>query len=392
MVSSVRSVMVAVLLVGVLTGCGTELAAQVDDPCEVVAPSVAQPTIALERVADGFESPAYLTHAGDGSGRLFVVEQPGVIRVLHDGEVRSAPYLDIRDRVAFGGEQGLLSVAFHPDFPTDNRLYVNYTRASDGATVVSEFLADESADRVDGETERVLLTIEQPFRNHNGGQLQFGPDGHLYVGMGDGGAGGDPRNNGQDLGTLLGALLRIDVDPQNGQPYGIPADNPFVDRAGARDEIYAYGLRNPWRFSFDRCTGDLYAADVGQNQWEEVDLIEKGGNYGWNVMEGAHCFRSANCDESGLELPIAEYSHDQGCSITGGYVYRGSAVPELVGHYLFADFCSGRVWSAHLDESGDWSMNQLLETDRELTSFGTDAAGELYAVDRGGGIYRVTTP
>ncbi len=390
--SSLRSLLVAVLLVGVLTGCGTQLAAQPDDPCEVVTPRVAQPSIALDPVADGFESPAYLTHAGDGSVRLFVVEQPGAIRILENGETRSTPFLDIRDRVAFGGERGLLSVAFHPDFEENGRLFVDYTRASDGATVVSEFVVDDGADRVDPSTERVLLTIEQPFSNHNGGQLQFGPDGYLYVGMGDGGAGGDPQNNGQDLGTLLGSLLRIDVNPQNGRPYGIPTDNPFVDQAGARDEIYAYGLRNPWRFSFDRCTGNLFLADVGQNEWEEVDLVEKGGNYGWNVMEGNHCFRSTNCDESDLELPIAEYSHDQGCSITGGYVYRGSAVPELVGHYLFADFCSGRIWSTFPTESGAWAMHQLLNTARRLTSFGKGAAGELYAVDIDGGIYRVTGP
>lgn len=390
--SSLRSALVAVVLVGVLTGCGMELTAQIDDPCQVTTPSVARPEIELTQVASGFSSPAHLTHAADESDRLFVVEQPGTVRILDSGAVRSTPLLDIRDRVAFGGERGLLSVAFHPDFADNGRLYVDYTRRSDGATVVSEFTVGDGGGRVDPDSERILLTIEQPFSNHNGGQLQFGPDGYLYVGMGDGGAGGDPRNNGQDLGSLLGALLRIDVNPRNGQPYGIPSDNPFVDQADARDEIYAYGLRNPWRFSFDRCTGDLFLADVGQNQWEEVDLVEKGGNYGWNVMEGSHCYNAADCDRAGLELPIAEYGHSQGCSITGGYVYRGSHIPELIGHYIFADFCSGRVWSTFRTEAGDWEMHQLLDTDLRLTSFGEDASGELYAVDANGGVYRVTSP
>ncbi|MFB6286035.1 MAG: sorbosone dehydrogenase family protein [Candidatus Bipolaricaulia bacterium] len=390
--SSVRTLCIAVLLVGVLTGCGTELAAQVDDPCDVVTPSVAQPEIELVQTTDGLDTPAYLTHAGDGSDRLFVVDQPGVIRVLANEQLRSTPFLDIRDRVSFGGERGLLSVAFHPRFAETGRLYVNYTRASDGATVVAEYHVNDDGSRVDPDSERVLLTVDQPFSNHNGGQLQFGPDGDLYVGMGDGGAGGDPRDNGQDLSTLLGALLRIDVEPQNGQPYGIPSDNPFVGQADARDEIFAYGLRNPWRFSFDRCTGDLFLADVGQNDWEEVDLIEAGGNYGWNVMEGNHCFRTADCDETGLERPIAEYSHSQGCSITGGYVYRGSDVPDLVGHYLFADFCSGRIWSTFPTESGEWTMNQLMDTDLRISSFAEGPDGELYVIDIGGGVYQVTRP
>ena len=390
--SSLRSVLVAVVLIGLLTGCGTDLTAQIEDPCEVKAPSAAQPRIGLTQVARGFDSPAHLSHATDESDRLFVVEQPGTIRTLSNGGVRSTPFLDIRERVAFGRERGLLSVAFHPGFAENGRLYVDYTRRGDGATVISEFTVGEDGSRVDPDSERVLLTIEQPFSNHNGGQLQFGPEGFLYIGMGDGGAGGDPQNNGQDLGTLLGALLRIDVDAQNGQSYGIPADNPFIDQAAARDEIYAYGLRNPWRFSFDRCTGDLFLADVGQNRWEEVDLIERGGNYGWNVMEGNHCYNAADCDRSGLEVPIAEYSHSRGCSITGGYVYRGSALPELIGHYLFADFCSGRVWSTFPTEAGDWEMRQLLDTDLRLTSFGEDASGELYAVGVDGGVYRVASP
>ena len=390
--SSLRSTFVVVLLVGILSGCGPELTAQVDDPCDVVTPSAARPHIDLAQVARGFDTPAYLTHARDGSDRLFVVEQPGVIRVLENDQVRSTPFLDIRDRVAFGGERGLLSVAFHPDFATNGRLFVNYTRRGDGATVVSEIRAHEDGMSVDPATERVLLTIDQPFSNHNGGQLQFGPDGHLYIGMGDGGAGGDPRNNGQDLSTLLGALLRIEVDPQNGRPYGIPSDNPFVDQPDARDEIFAYGLRNPWRFSFDRCTGDLFLADVGQSEWEEANLVEAGGNYGWNVMEGNHCYNAATCDQTGLERPIAEYSHSQGCSITGGYVYRGTQIPELIGHYLFGDFCSGRVWSAFQNESGEWTMNQLMDTDLRISSFGEGPDGELFVIDIGGSVYQVTRP
>ena len=273
--------------------------------------------VRLQPLATGLESPVYVTHAGDGSGRLFVVEQAGVIRIIRNGRLLARPFLDVRSRVISGGEMGLLSVAFHPQYASNGRFFVNYTANSDSLrTVIAEYRVSDAPD-VAGRAERVLLEIAQPYRNHNGGLNLFGPDGMLYIGMGDGGSGGDPHNNGQRLDTLLGKLLRLDV---NGEaPYGVPRDNPFVGRAGARGEIWAYGLRNPWRFSFDRATGRLFLADVGQNRWEEIDLLEKGGNYGWRLMEGAHCFNpETGCSTTGLILPIAEYGRELGCSVTGG--------------------------------------------------------------------------
>jgi glucose/arabinose dehydrogenase len=358
-------------------------------PCRVSPAPGGSPTVKLELLIDGLSGPVHLTGAGDGSRRVFIVEQPGTIRVYQQDRLQEQPFLDIRARVRFGGERGLLSVAFHPQYAENGRLFVNYTRQPDGATVIAEYRVSDDPDRADSGSERVLLIIEQPFANHNGGQLQFGPDGMLYIGMGDGGSGGDPLGHGQNLNTLLGALLRIDVDGE--EPYAIPADNPFVNRSDARGEIWAYGLRNPWRFSFDRCNGRLFLADVGQNLWEEINLIEKGGNYGWNVMEGAHCFRPpVGCRSEGLELPIAEYDHSVGCSITGGYVYRGSHIENLIGRYVFGDFCSGRIWTLTASESGDWTMQVLLDTSLSISSFGEDEQGELYVVDLNGAVYRIT--
>jgi len=347
------------------------------------------PTVSLRLLAvvTGLESPVYVTHAGDGTGRLFVVEQPGVIRIIQNSRLLTRPFLDIQSRVIAGGEMGLLSVAFHPEYERNGRFFVNYTADSGNLrTVIAEYRVSDDPN-VAGRSERVLLEIAQPYRNHNGGLNLFGPDGMLYVGMGDGGSGGDPHNNGQRLDALLGKLLRLDVNGEG--PYVVPRDNPFVGRAGARGEIWAYGLRNPWRFSFDRPTGRLFLADVGQNAWEEVDLIEKGGNYGWRIMEGAHCFApSSGCSTAGLQLPIAEYDRQGGCSITGGYVYRGTRIRALVGRYLFSDYCSGRLWA--LRESGDrWVMEQLLETGLRVSSFGEDQAGELYIVDHQGAVYRI---
>ncbi len=359
---------------------------QTVEPCRVSVPAAESPVVDLEMLIDGLSSPVYLTH--DGSGGLFVVEQPGTIRVYNQGTLQAQPFLDIRDWVRFGGERGLLSVAFHPQYAENGRFFVNYTRRTDGATVIAEYRVSDDPNAADRASERVLLVIDQPFANHNGGQLQFGPDGMLYIGMGDGGSGGDPLGHGQNLNTLLGALLRIDVD--GGEPYVIPADNPFVDRANARDEIWAYGLRNPWRFSFDRCNGRLFLADVGQNLWEEVDLIEQGGNYGWNIMEGAHCFEPpVGCRTEGLELPIAEYDHSLGCSITGGYVYRGTQIENLIGRYVFGDFCSGRIWTLTPSGAGNWTMQELLDTRLSISSFGEDEQGELYVVDLNGAVYRV---
>ena len=345
-------------------------------------------------VPSGLDSPVFLTHAGDGSARIFVVEQPGRIRISSRGSLLATPFLDITARVDYGGERGLLGLAFHPAYPKNRRYFVNYTRASDGATVVAEYRASGDPNH-SGRKERIILIVEQPHGNHNGGMIAFGPDGHLYVGMGDGGAGGDPQNRGQNRRDLLGKMLRLDVD--RGTPYAIPSDNPYA-AGGGRPEIYALGFRNPWRFSFDRRTGRLWAADVGQNSWEEVDLVERGGNYGWRVMEGAHCFSpSQGCSAEGLERPVAEYANaGRRCSITGGYVYRGAAVPSLRGTYVFGDYCSGEVFG--LNGAGSRSAGPagrpevLLSTGHRISSFGEDEAGELYVVGHGGSVHKIVRP
>ena len=343
----------------------------------------------LERVADGFVQPLTITHAVDDSGRLFVVEQRGTVQTVHDGAV-TGTFLDIQDRTRAQGERGLLGVAFHPSFADNGRLFVHYTDLR-GATVLAELRADPpDAASVDAATERVILTMEQPYGNHNGGQVAFGPDGNLYLGLGDGGSGGDPLNAGQDLGTWLGTIVRLDVD--GAEPYAVPADNPFVDDPAALDEIWAYGLRNPWRFSFDRATGDLWIADVGQNAVEEVNRQRAdspgGENYGWRIMEGDACFDPpSGCDMSGLTMPVVTYTHASGWgrSITGGYVYRGDDVPALAGAYVFGDYVSGRIFVA--EGSGDeWSARPLLESGFRIAAFGEDQAGELYVADYSGGV------
>lgn len=344
--------------------------------------------VALQTVVTGLTDPVYVTHAGDRSGRLFVVEQAGVIRIIKDGRLLSRPFLDIRNRVVSGGEMGLLSVAFHRQYERNGRFFLNYTANRGGLkTIIAEYRAS-SPDIADTD-ERMLLEIAQPYPNHNGGLNKFGPDGMLYIGMGDGGSARDPHNNGQRLDTLLGKMLRIDVD--GGTPYRVPPDNPFVNRAGARDEIWAYGVRNPWRFSFDRANGRLFVGDVGQNAWEEIDLVEKGGNYGWRIMEGAHCHNpQTGCDMSGLGLPIAEYRTSQGCSVTGGYVYRGTRIRELAGRYVFGDYCGGQVWVL-TERAGRFRMTLLMNTSHRISSFGEDEAGELYVVDHSGGVYRLVS-
>jgi glucose/arabinose dehydrogenase len=351
----------------------------------------------LELVTDGLRDPIGLTSAGDGSGRLFVQERDGVVRVIDpDRRLQDSPFVDLRDRIAAGGERGLLGLAFHPDFAGNRRLFVHYSRAGDGATVVSELTASADRQTADPGSERVLLTVPDPFVNHNGGQLAFGPDGYLYIGLGDGGGGGDPLQNGQNPAALLGKILRIDVDAQAaGRPYAIPAGNPFgpggADPGAGRPEVWALGLRNPWRFSFDPDGGDLYIGDVGQGSWEEIDRqpadSSGGENYGWSVMEGRHCF-GGDCDQTGFVKPIAEYSHDLGCSVTGGYVYRGSAQPELQGVYVFGDFCSGIVFTLQVDE-GTIDPKRVLDSGLGISSFGTDEDGEIYLVDIGGAVYHV---
>ena len=377
---------------GASPGVGPSGASQ---PGSTVPPLDSGPdALTLEPFAAGLSSPISLTDAGDGSGRLYANEQAGSIRVIEaDGTLRPQPFLDIGDRVLSGGERGLLGLAFHPDFGQNHRFFVDYTAKDDGHTVIAEYTAADGL-RADPASERILLTVPQPYANHNGGQLAFGPDGDLYIGMGDGGSGGDPHGNGQNTNALLGKLLRIDVDgaPASGRAYAIPDTNPFAAVGGA-PEVWAYGLRNPWRFSFDRETGDLYIADVGQGSWEEIDRQPSdspgGENYGWNVMEGRQCYGNDTCDQTPFVKPIAEYGHDQGCSVTGGFVYRGAEQPDLTGVYVFADYCSGIVFTLQVDE-GTVAPKVVAQTQLGITSFAQAGDGEIYAVDqRGGGVYHV---
>ena len=357
--------------------------------------ATAQPEITTELVATGVPNVTSITHAGDGSGRLFMTQQAGQIVIFDGSQVLPQPFLDIDPLVSSSGERGLLSVAFHPNYSANGFFYVNYTDTG-GDTVVARYSVSGDVNVADPGSASIILTVEQPFANHNGGQLQFGPDGLLYIAMGDGGSGGDPQNNAQNLEILLGKMLAIDVD--GGVPYAIPPGNPFVGTPGARGEIWAYGLRNPWRFSFDRLTGDMFIADVGQTQWEEVNFQPAdsagGENYGWRLMEGNHCFNPpTNCNDGSLTLPVAEYSHSLGrCSVTGGYRYRGSANPELAGVYFFADFCTGQIWGMEDDGVGGWVVTELLDTAFAISTFGEDESGELYfahlsPVD--GAIYRI---
>jgi glucose/arabinose dehydrogenase len=355
------------------------------------------PDIALTPVAGGFERPLGVVQPDDGSGRLFVVEQGGLVKIVADGTVAPEPFLDLTPLVGTNGsERGLLSLAFHPEYAENGFFYVDYTDTN-GDTVIARYQVSEDPGRADPDSAQVLMTVDQPFPNHNGGLLLFGPDGYLYVGLGDGGSAGDPHGNGQNVGTVLGTLLRIDVDPErvtDDQPYLIPEDNPFVDQAGARPEIWAYGLRNPWRFSFDRETDDLWIADVGQGAWEEVNYqpaeSDGGENYGWVIREGAHCYPEGDaCPTEGLTDPVAEYSHEFGYSVTGGYVYRGEAVPDLHGVYLFADYGSGLLWGLIRDGDG-WVMTAPLETGLSISAFGEDLDGELYVTAFDGTVYQIT--
>ncbi|MDT8368703.1 MAG: PQQ-dependent sugar dehydrogenase [Longimicrobiales bacterium] len=361
-----------------------------DDP--PAPPDPAGELVELALVADGFSSPVHLTTRPGETSPLFVVEQTGVIRVVEGGAVAQTPFLDLRDRVGTGGERGLFALAFHPDHAANGELFVHYTNTS-GDTRLSRFTVTGDPDVADPASETVLLALGQPFSNHNGGQIAFGPDGFLYVALGDGGSGGDPLGNGQNTGTLLGSILRLDVD--GAEPFAIPPDNPFVDDPDARDEIWAHGLRNPWRFSFDRQNGDLWIGDVGQDRREEINrqpAASPGGeNYGWNVMEGEECFESSGCDTAGLTLPVHTYANAPGggCSVTGGFVYRGSALPALQGRYLFADFCAGFVRALTVAGGSVTDVETLLTEVGSISSFGEDGAGELYVLDLGGRVYRV---
>ncbi len=360
------------------------------EPEDPGAGDPSQVALAVEVVASGLNSPVFLT-SPPGDSRLFVVEQAGTIRIVESGQVLAAPFLDIRARVRSGGERGLLSFAFHPQYASNGFLYVNYTRDPDGATRVERYAVTADPNVADPASAKEILTVAQPASNHNGGLNVFGPDGMLYIGLGDGGGGGDTFGSGQQPGTLLGSLLRIDVD--SGDPYASPPDNPFVGDPAGRDEIWAYGLRNPWRYSFDRTNGNLYIADVGQNSWEEVNVASPsagGLNYGWNITEGMNCFGSGSCDMTGLFMPVLEYGHSDGCSITGGYVYRGVAIPDIVGHYFYSDACTGFLRSFRFTGSGiadeiEWDVGDV----SGVFSFGEDAAGELYIVSSNGSVYRL---
>ncbi len=350
----------------------------------------------LVEIVGGLDRPIYLTHASDGSGRLFVVEQVGKILIVRDGIVLATPFLDLSDLIspqALSGdysERGLLGLAFDPAYADNGRFFVNYTDR-DGNTVLARYrVSADDPDRADPASAEQLLYVQQPFANHNGGDLAFGLDGYLYMTLGDGGSGGDPQGNGQNLGTLLGKIIRLDVSGDQG--YTIPANNPFASSASARPEIWAWGLRNPWRFSFDRATGDFLIADVGQNNWEEVDFqpaASAGGeNYGWNAYEGTHDY-SGQPAASEVVMPVLEYSHDGGrCSVTGGYVYRGASLPALQGYYFYGDWCTGTIWAAQPDSSGTWQAVVSLESGRSISSFGEDEAGELYLVDYSGSVLR----
>jgi glucose/arabinose dehydrogenase len=381
--------------------CQSSEARRADVRTEATTPAAAPVEARLNLVTDQLQLPTAMATANDGSGRLFVIEQEGRVRVLKDGKLQAKPYLDLLSQVVKNSgydERGLLGLAFHPQFKQNGKLYVYYSAKTSGAnhkSVIQEFTASPGADAADVRSGRVLLEFDQPEGNHNGGDIKFGPDGYLYIATGDGGGAGDKHGktgNGQNRRNLLGKILRIDV---NKQPYGVPADNPFVNTPDVRPEIYAYGLRNPWRISFDRQTGQLFAGDVGQNKYEEVNIITKGGNYGWRIREGFHPYDE---DQPGTDLldPIAEYPHAEGISITGGFVYRGSAVPDLKGKYVFADW-SGPVW--YLTGSDKkWTRGPLTLAGKpnvwQVYSFGEDEAGELYVLAQltdanKGAVYRV---
>lgn len=337
-----------------------------------------------------FDRPVDLQTANDGSGRLFVVEQEGIIKVFQNSgqSATATTFLDISNQInTIASEQGLLGLAFHPNFASNGYFYVNYT-PSETLSVTSRFqVSGSNADQADPTSEMVLLEIPQPFTNHNGGQLAFGPEGYLFIASGDGGSGGDPQNNAQTRSNLLGTIVRIDVNQTaNGLNYAIPTDNPFIGEANVRGEIYAYGFRNPWRMSFDTQTGDLWSGDVGQSEREEINIVQAGGNYGWKLFEGTFCF-SGDCDDSGLIAPVFDYNHDANDkSITGGFVYRGSAASSLTGKYVYADFISGRIWAIDLDGSN----NELLfETGLNISSFGVDVEQELYFCAFDGSIYKI---
>jgi glucose/arabinose dehydrogenase len=361
-------------------------------------PALAAPGVALVKIAEGFDSPVQLTNAQDGSGRLFVVEQTGRIKVLKDG-VLLGTFLNVADELSIGGERGLLGLAFHPNYESNGYFYVNFTR-SNGDTVINRYRVSSTNPNaaVRSSAFRIMTIGQPPYDNHKGGMLAFGPDGYLYIGTGDGGSSGDPGNRGQRTDTLLGKMLRIDVNgTTSSRNYRVPSSNPYVGKTGW-DEIWSRGLRNPWRFSFDRATGTLWIGDVGQDDFEEINRATntgtsatrgRGANYGWRVLEGRHCYNpSSGCNRSGKHVPVVEYAHNEGCSVTAGYVYRGSRVPALANRYIFGDYCSGTIWAISAIAGIPATKGVVLSTSMHISSFGEDGSGELYVVDHDGAFYK----
>jgi len=373
------------------TATAAEAATQTTAPTTA---STAPVAIGLEKLPGAYSRPTFVTNAGDGANRLFVLEKPGRVRVLREGSLVTQPFLDITSLVrSTGNEQGLLGLAFHPDFESNGRFFVAYTALDSKNTVAEYRVSTSGSDSADASSAKILLAVADQYANHNGGMLAFGPDGYLYISMGDGGSGGDPHGNGQNRDSLLGKLLRIDVN--SGNPYGIPSSNPFANDANARKEVWAYGLRNAWRFTFDRETGDVWIADVGQNKFEELDFQpagSKGGeNYGWNIMEGNACYKPASgCNQEGLVKPFFEYGHGEGCSVTGGYVYRGAAIGALVGRYIFTDYCTPTLWLTTRSAGGEFTTIESGELPGGVSAFGEDESGELYiTVDGEGAVYKL---
>lgn len=379
------------------------------DLCSSVVNKSIIPDIKLETVVSKLDYPVHIANDGFHQNRVYIVEQDGLIQIIDTNKKIKfkQPFLNIKDRVTSGGEKGLLSVAFHPDYPKDKRFFVNYTTENNGLyTIISEYVADDDLQTTKN-SERVLLKIKQPHGNHNGGQIDFGPDGFLYIGMGDGGSGNDPTGNGQNINSLLGTILRIDVNHKSGKsPYTIPTNNPFIKKTGAKPEIWAYGLRNPWRFSFDAATGKLWTADVGQDDVEEINIIKRGGNYGWNIMEGNICTPQVNknCNRENLEAPVYTYGHDQGRSITGGMVYRGNTINGLCGVYIFGDYVMQRIWGIRIENRKLIAQKELVGRGNLaqgilryvtgdgllISSFGYDTSNEIYvAAHRSGKVYKI---
>lgn len=381
------------VLIGIFAGCGG--GDSTPSPTPTPTPTPTTPSVKLTSLVTGLSAPLDLEISDDNSGRMFVVEQSGRVKIISNGAVLPTAFLDISGIVSQeGGELGLLGIAFHPGFATHPIFYANYTQTVGGQlkSVIAEFQVSSGDPNVADSTPRVLLTVDQPFPNHKAGQLAFGNDGLLYFGLGDGGDAGDPLNNAQNTTSFLGKILRIDVD--SGSPYGVPTGNLFPGGLGGLPEIYAYGFRNPWRLSFDQPTGRLFVADVGQGSWEEIDFVDdpatKGGNFGWRVMEGSHCFNpSSGCDMTSKVLPIFEYDHSNGnIAVIGGYIYHGTAVAGLAGMYVFGDL-SGKVWGLKQNTDGTWTQVDLLTGTFQLASFGQDTSGELYIVDHSGSISKI---